>query len=100
MAHQFTQFFDYSAKDIPIEDFTEFFALAKANNEFWDMLAGSIYHYNPAVGEFLLNNHNYLQYMHDKDFIELLSQSLYQIDNIEGEDAESIRMLIKNTFRV
>ena len=94
--YQFSQFFDYSAKDIPIEDFDEFFMLATGKCEFWDMLAGAIYHCNFPACQFLLKKHDYKLYIEDKEFLELIDQSLYQIEGEEHEDAAKVTTLIND----
>ena len=101
MAHTpylFSQFFDYASRDFPIEDFDEFFMLAKEEGEYWDMLAGAIYHCNPAACLFLLEKHDYKQYVDNKLFMELIDQCLHQSTCTEEiEDSIRISSLIKQT---
>lgn len=92
--HTFSQFFEYTEREIPIEDFDEYFMLAKEKNEFWDMLAGAIYNYNYNACQYVLKNHDYYTYLGNTEFCDLIEQSLYQIEMIDHDDAEKIRGMV------
>lgn len=98
--HNFSQFFDYTERDIPLEDFDEYFLLAKRPCEFWDMLAGAIYNYNYSAFEYLLNKHDYHQYEDDIAFKDLMEESLSQITDIEHSDVDQIIFLLREALNI
>lgn len=95
---------DFTTNEFPIDQeifFRETFqrVITSGNdNNIIDMLSGAIYYGNPYATEFLLDSYDFTKFLDDPSFVDLLMQSIYQMEFFKSPNVYITKDLLVDYF--
>lgn len=84
-------YFELGNREVPLNEFEDvFYDITHEEDEHdidvINMLMGTIYYGNYNSCEYILNNYNFSQMIYNENFIDLLRQTLYQLQDLIDDD--------------